>query len=172
MLLLRRLKYGLECRQVPSQVACPMPINAPLALQTLQRGEQSPPCQGRSTALVMPPVQLSQHLRRMFWLLQVRLVLDDGQRVLPPYVNRADFDYEAREKGALHAWDSGVLQAPRGQWTRLDARLEGYPPGARRALVILQVWRPSLRSVSNFATTRRLGPATAHAHDVHSELWL
>ncbi len=38
-------------------------------------------------------------------------MLDDGQRVLPPYVNRADFDYEAREKGALHAWDSGVLQA-------------------------------------------------------------
>ena len=69
---------------------------------------------------------------------QVRLVLDDGQRVLPPYVSGANFDYESREKGALHAWDSGVLQTPRGEWTRLEARLEGYPPGARRVLVILQ----------------------------------
>ena len=66
-------------------------------------------------------------------------MVDDGRRVLPPYVNRADFDYEARDKGALHCWDSGLLQTPRGQWTRLETRLEGYPSGARRVLVILQV---------------------------------
>jgi hypothetical protein len=66
--------------------------------------------------------------------------LDNGQRVLPPYVNRVDYDYENPAKGALQSWASGVLQTQRGGWERMELRLKGYPAGARRMLVILQVW--------------------------------
>ena len=90
--------------------------------------------------------------------MQVRLVLDDGQRVLPPYVNRVDYDYESPEKGALQSWTSGAVQTPRGSWERMEMRLDGYPAGARRALVILQVWRArGLNDKLRWRYVRRLG---------------
>ena len=67
-------------------------------------------------------------------------MVDDGKRVLPPYVIRVDYDYESTEKGALQSWASGTLHTQRGIWERLEIRMEGYPAGARRVLVVLQVW--------------------------------
>lgn len=62
-------------------------------------------------------------------MLQVMVVLDDGKRVLPSYVNRHTFDYANPEKGTLHSWDSGTLATDRSAWQRLEHVFEGYAPG-------------------------------------------
>ena len=66
------------------------------------------------------------------------MVLDDGARVLPAYVNRPNFDYGNPDKGALHSWDSGTLPTEHGRWHKLEHVFQGYGSGVRRAVVVLQ----------------------------------
>ena len=66
------------------------------------------------------------------------VALDDGTRVLPAYVNCANYDYANPRKGTLHSWDSGAKPTQRSTWQRLEHVFEGSGPGVRRAVVVLQ----------------------------------
>lgn len=73
------------------------------------------------------------HVKECF-MAQVLVALDDGQRILPSYVNRHTFDYGSPEKGTLHSWDSGALATERCVWQRLEHVFEGYVARSRAFL--------------------------------------
>lgn len=74
---------------------------------------------------------------------QVWLVVDDGGRVLPTYVSRDDHPWH--EDALAHTvYDTDDDPAAEGKlphqghWLRYTSVLQGYPTGARRALLALR----------------------------------
>ncbi|KAK9832784.1 hypothetical protein WJX81_000752 [Elliptochloris bilobata] len=66
----------------------------------------------------------------------VSLVVDTGEVVLPNYTGgMASFFWD---RNALACWRSGELPSVAGEWRCAVGELSGYPPGARRAMVVVR----------------------------------